>query len=238
VLAVSEEVKRFCIDQEHIDPGKISVVYNGVDFEQLAAGSGVNPFSTAEWAGAPHIVTCVANIRKIKGIDVLIRCAQRVCWELPGTVFLIAGSLYWSDYTEKMRALARELGVENNIKLLGFVEDPTPLLKMSNAFCMLSRSEGFSNALLEAMACGIPPVVTSVGGNSEAIKDGEDGFLVPSEDYQAAADRLLYLLRNPAKAALMGEAARTTAQTRFSAQTMIQQLVEVYREMMAEKKPR
>jgi len=237
VLAVSEEVKRFCIDQEHINPAKISVVYNGVDFEQLAAGSGINPFSTAEWANASHIVTCVANIRKIKGIDVLIRCAQRVCRELPGTVFLIAGSLYWSDYTEEMRALARELGVESNIKLLGFVEDPAPLLRMSSAFCMLSRSEGFSNALLEAMACGVPPVVTSVGGNPEAIKDGEDGFLVPSEDHQAAADRLLHLLRNPAKATLMGEAARTTAQMRFSAQTMIKQLVEVYREMMAERKP-
>ncbi|HET9280877.1 MAG TPA: glycosyltransferase family 4 protein, partial [Candidatus Angelobacter sp.] len=111
-------------------------------------------------------------------------------------------------------------------------------LRMSNAFCMLSRSEGFSNALLEAMACGIPPVVTSVGGNPEAIKDSEDGFLVPSEDHQAAADRLLYLLRNPANATLMGEAARTTAQTRFSAQTMIKQLIEVYREMMAERKPR
>ncbi|HKR95148.1 MAG TPA: glycosyltransferase, partial [Candidatus Angelobacter sp.] len=65
-----------------------------------------------------------------------------------------------------------------------------------------------------------------------------DGFLVSSEDHQSAAERLLYLLRNPAKAALMGEAARTTAQTRFSAQTMIQQLIKVYREMMAEKKPR
>lgn len=238
VLAVSEEVKRFCVDQEHFDPAKVSVVYNGVDFEQLTPAAGVNPFAGAEWAGAPHIVTCVANIRQIKGIDVLIRCAQRVCRELPGTVFLIAGSLYWSDYTEEMRALARELGVENNIKLLGFVEDPTPLLRMSNAFCMLSRSEGFSNALLEAMACGIPPVVTSVGGNPEALKDGEDGFLVPSEDDQAAADRLLFLLRNPAKATLMGEAARATAQTRFSAQTMIQQLVEVYRGMMAERQSR
>jgi glycosyltransferase involved in cell wall biosynthesis len=238
VLAVSEEVKRFCVDQEHIDPAKVSVVYNGVDFEQFTPGSGANPFAEAEWAGASHIVTCVANIRKIKGIDVLIRCAQRVCRELPGTVFLIAGSLYEQDCTEEMRALARSLGVENNIKLLDFVEDPTPLLRMSNAFCMLSRSEGFSNALLEAMACGIPSVITRVGGNPEAINDGENGFLVSSEDDQAAADRLLFLLRNPAKAALMGEAARTTVQTRFSSQTMIEQLIDIYRELMAERKPR
>jgi glycosyltransferase involved in cell wall biosynthesis len=238
VLAVSEEVKRFCVDQEHIDPAKVSVVYNGVDFEQFAPSSGVNPFAGAEWAGASHIVTCVANVRQIKGIDVLLRCAQRVCRELPGTVFLIAGSLYERDYTEEMRAMARDLGVENNIKMLGFVEDPTPLLRMSNAFCMLSRSEGFSNALLEAMACGIPSVVTRVGGNPEAINEGENGFLVPSEDDQAAADRLLFLLRNPAKAALMGEAARTAVQTQFSSQTMVDQLIDVYRKLMARRKPR
>lgn len=238
VLAVSEEVKRFCVDQENIDPAKVSVVYNGVDFEQFTPGRGANPFAEAEWAGAPHIVTCVANIRQIKGIDVLLRCAQRVCRELPGTVFLIAGSLYERDYTEEMRAMARSLGVENNIKLLGFVEDPTPLLRMSSAFCMLSRSEGFSNALLEAMACGIPSVVTRVGGNPEAINEGENGFLVSSEDDQAAADRLLFLLRNPAKAALMGEAARAVVQTRFSSQTMVEQLLDVYRELMARRKPR
>jgi glycosyltransferase involved in cell wall biosynthesis len=103
---------------------------------------------------------------------------------------------------------------------------------------MLSRSEGFSNALLEAMACGIPSVITRVGGNPEAINDGENGFLVSSEDDQAAADRLLFLLRNPAKAALMGEAARTAVQTRFSSQTMIEQLIDIYRELMAGRKPR
>jgi glycosyltransferase involved in cell wall biosynthesis len=61
---------------------------------------------------------------------------------------------------------------------------------------------------------------------------------VSSEDDQAAADRLLFLLRNPAKAALMGEAARTTVQTRFSSQTMIEQLIDIYRELMAGRKPR
>gem|GEM_PF-310763 len=238
VLAVSEEVKRLCIDQERIDPAKVSVVYNGVDLEQLAAGSTSNPFAGAEWAKASHVITCVANIRKIKGVDVLVRCAERVCREIPGTVFVIAGSLWERDYSQEIQDLIRSHGLENNIKLLGFVEDPTPLLRMSNAFCMLSRSEGFSNALLEAMACGVPSVVTSVGGNPEAIRDGENGFLVSTEDDQAAAERLLFLLRNPGQAALMGEAARATVQTRFSAQTMISQLLEVYRELMAQRKPR
>jgi glycosyltransferase involved in cell wall biosynthesis len=238
VLAVSEEVKRFCTDQDHIDPRKVSVVYNGVDLQQLAANASANSFAEADWAGASPIITCVANVRRIKGIDVLLRSAQRVCRELPGAMFLIAGSLYERDYSVEMQEMVRALGLEKNVRMLGFVEDPTPLLKMSNAFCLLSRSEGFCNALLEAMACGVPSVVTRVGGNPEAVTDGENGFLVPSEDDQAAADRLLFLLRSPGKAAQMGEAARVTAHTRFSAETMIKQLIAVYHEMMAERERR
>jgi glycosyltransferase involved in cell wall biosynthesis len=236
VLAVSEEVKRFCIDADHIDAQKISVVYNGVDLKQIASEDPQqSPFATAEWAGATHIITCVANVRKVKGIDVLIRTAQRVCRELPGALFLVAGSLYDCDYSKEVQEMIRSLGLEKNVKLLGFVRDPVPLLKMSTAFCLLSRSEGFCNALLEAMACGVPSVVTRVGGNPEAIHDGENGFLVPMGDDAAAADRLLFLLRNPERAVHMGEAGRTAAQTRFSAETMIQKLISLYRDLLSER---
>jgi glycosyltransferase involved in cell wall biosynthesis len=236
VLAVSEEVKRFCIDADRIDPQKISVVYNGVDLQHVTAGEAhKNPFSTAEWAGASHIVTCVANVRRIKGIDVLVRAAQRVCRELPDAVFLVAGSLYENDYAQEVQAMIRSMGLERNIKLLGFVADPVPLLKMSNAFCLLSRSEGFCNALLEAMACGVPSVVTSVGGNPEAIHDGENGFLVPVEDDAAAAARLLFLLRDRKRAVQIGETGRIAAQTRFSATTMIEKLVSLYRDLVEER---
>jgi len=127
------------------------------------------------------------------------------------------------------------MGLEKNVKLLGFVNDPVPLLKMSSAFCMLSRSEGFCNALLEAMACGVPSVVTRVGGNPEAIREGENGFMVPVEDDAAATERLLYLLRNPERAAQIGDSARTSAQTRFSAETMIKSLISLYRDLLAKR---
>lgn len=236
VLAVSEEVKRFCIDADHIDPQRISVVYNGVDLKHIAAeASKDNPFAGADWAGASHIITCVGNIRRVKGIDVLIKTAHRVCQALPNTVFVIAGSLYERDYSEEMQSMIRHLGLEKNVKLLGFVADPVPLLKMSDAFCLLSRSEGFCNALLEAMACGVPCVVTRVGGNPEAITDGENGFLVPVEDDAATAERLLTLLRDPEQRAKIGESGRQSVQTRFSADVMIQKLIEVYSGLLAER---
>ena len=82
VIAVSEEVKRFCVDQEGMDPAKVSVVYNGVDLPQLAADH-ENPFAGTEWAGAPQIITCVANVRRIKGIDLFVRCASRSAANFP-----------------------------------------------------------------------------------------------------------------------------------------------------------
>lgn len=233
VLAVSEEVKKFCIDAEQIDPGKISVVYNGVDLKRIAAEDrAANPYATADWAGASHIITCVANVRRVKGIDVLVRAAQRVCRELPDAVFLVAGSLYEREYSEEVQKMICSMGLEKNVRLLGFVGDPVPLLKMSDAFCLLSRSEGFCNALLEAMACGVPSVVTRVGGNPEAIREGENGFMVAVEDDAAAAERLLDLLRNPGRAAQIGESGRTSAQTQFSAQTMIERLISLYRHLL------
>jgi L-malate glycosyltransferase len=236
VLAVSEEVKRFCVDADRINPNKVSVVYNGVDLKHIAAKNSYgNPFADAEWAGASHIITSLANIRRVKGIDVVIRTAQRVCRELPNAVFVIAGSLYDRDYSEEIQGMIRSLSLEKNIKLLGFVGDPVPLLKMSDAFCLLSRSEGFSNALLEAMACGVPSVVTRVGGNPEAISDRENGFLVPVGDDGAAAEKLLALLRDPERAANIGENGRNSAQTRFSADVMIQRLIGVYRDLLAER---
>ncbi|HSK44053.1 MAG TPA: glycosyltransferase family 4 protein [Candidatus Binatia bacterium] len=236
VLAVSEEVKRFCIDSEGIDPKKISVVYNGVDLKHTATeDSDENPFAGEDWAGASHIIACLANIRHVKGIDVLIRTAQRVCRDLPNAVFVIAGSLYERDYAEEVQTMIRSLGLEKNVKLLGFVGDPVPLLKMSDAFCLLSRSEGFCNALLEAMACGVPSVVTRVGGNPEAITDGENGFLVPVEDDATAAERLLTLLRDPERGARIGENGRNSAQTRFSADVMIKKLIGVYRDLLTER---
>jgi glycosyltransferase involved in cell wall biosynthesis len=236
VLAVSEEVKRFCVDADRIDPRKISVVYNGVDLKHIAAeDSQDNPFAKADWAGASHIITCLANIRRVKGIDVLVRTAQRVCRELPDAVFLVAGSLYERDYSEEVQAMIRSIGLEKNVRLLGFIGDPVPLLKMSDAFCLLSRSEGFCNALLEAMACGVPSVVTRVGGNPEAINDGENGFLVPVENDEAAAERLLTLLRDPERGAQIGDRGRNSVLTRFSAEAMIQKLIGVYRDLLAER---
>ena len=238
VLAVSEEVKRFCIDQDHVAANRVSVIYNGVDLLQIGdSANEATPASYSEFAGK-QIVTCLANLRRVKGVDVFLRAAHLVCQELPETIFLIAGSLYEEDYSQEVLGLVESLGLKNNVKFLRFVENPVPLLKMSSVFCMLSRSEGFCNALLEAMACGVPSVVSRVGGNPEAIVEGESGFLVEVEDYQTAAEKMLFLLRNPDQAKQIGEAGRRAAFSRFSATAMINNLISLYSDLMSTRRRR
>ena len=229
VVAVSKEVGRLCIEEDRVAAEKVSVVYNGVDLD-LVDRCDDHPGAKRNLGldRASHIVTAVANIRRIKGLDVFIRAAAIVRSDFPSAAFVIAGSPNEPQYLAELKQLVADLGLQENVLFLGEVEDIFSLLKMSDAFCLLSRSEGFSNAVLEAMACRLPCVVTRVGGNAEAITDGHNGYLVPAEDPRSAADRLRLLLKSPEVAKRMGREARTTIESGFTTEHMIGQLTQCY----------
>src|SRR5262249_30250219 len=142
---------------------------------------------------APLIVT-VGNIRRVKGTDVLIQSAVRVVRDFPEAMFLVVGRQSEAEYFEELNAQIENLGIRDNIRFVGESSGVFPLLKACDVFVLPSRSEGFSNALIEAMACGLPCVATRVGGNPEAIEDGKNGYLVDSGDAEATAERILALL--------------------------------------------
>ena len=128
------------------------------------------------------------------------------------------------------------LGLARNFRFPGSREDVFAILRMSDAFCLPSRSEGFSNALIEAMAARLPCVVTNVGGNSEVVKQGETGFLVTSEDFQDLAARLTHLLDDPSLATEMGLRGEEVVHSRFTVQAMMGELVQVYQDLLEQKR--
>lgn len=229
VLTVSDQVRSFMIERDGLDPRKVVTLYSGVEMERFA-----KPCNTVELRSslglqkASHVVCTVGNIRQVKGLDVYIRAAAQVCRVFPRAVFLIVGYRDDEAHAKELERLVRELGLSENVRFLGGHEEVHPLLKLSDAFCLLSRSEGFSMALLEAMACGLPCVATRVGGNAEAIEEGRSGFLVEAEDAKAAAERILWLLRNSERSAKMGAAGRKVVERRFTVDVMVQNLVHVY----------
>ena len=182
VQAVSDAVGRACIARDGLDPRRVATVHNGVELERIGA---VEPFAglPVDFGFDPDgatVATAAGKIWPVKGIDVLIRAAAIVCREFPHTNFLVAGWL-GDDYAKRVQRQAESLGLSGNVKFIGRSPQIISILKACDIFCVPSRSEGLSNALLEAMACAVPSVATEVGGNPEVDVEGQTGFLVPSE---------------------------------------------------------
>ncbi len=236
VLTVSEEVRAFCMRQDRLAPEKVATLHNGIEIDKAATATDPAALrAQLKLTGASHIVCAVAHIRRVKGLDIFVQAAAKVCREFPRAVFLVIGANHEPEYFQELKRLTESLGLNDNIRFLGRWEEVFPLLKMSDVFCLPSRSEGFSNALVEAMACSLPCVATRVGGNAEALQDGQNGFLVEPEDASATADRILTLLRQPEWARQMGHAARQTVEEKFTQETMMKNLVGVYERLLAAK---
>lgn len=236
VQTVSNEVTRMCIEREGISPQKVFTIYNGVDLAKADFAKTSDFFQLRpELHCASHLVTTVANIRRVKGLASFIKAAALVRRSFPSVLFVIAGQTNEELYFQELQLLVKNLNLEHNVRFLGVVDDVFPLLKRTDVFCLLSRSEGFSNALLEAMACGLPCVATRVGGNPEAITDEENGYLVPYNDVALTANRIMTLLEAPEEAHRLGKQARKTVEARFTVAHMIEQLARFYEDLL---KPR
>ncbi|HTC92424.1 MAG TPA: glycosyltransferase [Terriglobales bacterium] len=236
VLAVSPQVKEFCIRQDRLDPEKVEVLFNGLEMEEVkkAAGREATRLKMGISQHTP-VITTVANIRKVKGIDVLVKAASLVCKKHRDALFLVIGRKSEEEYCRELDDLISAFGLGGNFKFLGSCEDVFSILKMSDVFCLPSRSEGFSNALIEAMACGLPCVATDVGGNREALKDGETGFIVASEDWATMAARVSSLLDERTHAASMGLKGQEIVYNKFTAEAMMAALTGIYRSLLAGK---
>ena len=233
VQAVSDQVRSFSISNDGLPPERVVTLRNGVDLQEVDAIKALPRSDSALGvAEASHLITTVGNIRPVKGTDVLVKTAALVCKEFPRAVFVVIGRANDSDYFRGLQEQTTSLGLSRNVRFLGLRSDVISILKASDVFFLPSRSEGLSNALLEAMACQLPCVVTDVGGNAEVVANGESGFLVASEDAQSAADRILGLLRDPVAARRMGESGRNIVEESFAAQAMVDRLVGLYDELL------
>lgn len=236
VHAVGEQVRALHIRQDALDPAKVVTVHNGVDLDEIDRARALSRPADLGLDDTDQLVACVANIRPIKGLDTLVRTASIVCRRMPRVRFLVAGGFGGAQdapYVQWLTELTRHLGVSENVKFAGVSKEVPSLLKASDVFYLPSRSEGLSNALLEAMACAVPCVVTDVGGNPELVTDELSGYLVPVDDAEAAAARIQMLLEDRPLAGRMGRAARRTVEESFSVETMVTRLIELYEGLLA-----
>ncbi len=229
VFAVSDRVRQHAIEVDGIAPERVETIYNGLDLRDFEA------FRDDTYTGQPFHITTIGNIRRVKGHDVLLRAAALVLKRFPDTRFTVAGEVLEPEYFGELNALMACEDLGAHVHLLGGVTGLAAHLRSADAFVLPSRSEGFSNVLIEAMAASLPVVATDVGGNAEAVDNGVSGWIVPAEDPAALAEALCNLLSDPARAREMGRAGRRLAEQRFTVRAMMLQTTRTYANLLKHK---
>jgi glycosyltransferase involved in cell wall biosynthesis len=186
-IANSEAVKRHFSKVDSIPSDKISVIYNGIDLERVPDPIEASPADS-------FVVGVVANCnREVKRIDDFIKAAAFIKKEEPGAQFVVVGDGRLRPDLEK---LSVNLGINESVNFVGRVSNPLDFISRFHVGVICSESEGFCNAIIEYMACGVPVVATSVGGNTEIVKNDVNGYLSNFGDIESISSSVLLILRN------------------------------------------
>lgn len=229
VTGNAPQVLDFTREVEGPQAAPMVMIPSGIDTDRFDP-SRVDPGARARLRGelgigeAPVVGTAI-TFRPRKGFRMLFEAMAELRRSVPGAVALIAGA---DEMPPEPAELARSLGLEGAIHLLGRRSDMPEVLSAFDAFVLPSESEGMSNAILEAMAMRLPVVVTAVGGAPEVVEEGTSGFLVDYPDSPAMASRLATLLGDPALAVRVGDAARRRVVEAYSAAGMVRQMEKLY----------
>jgi glycosyltransferase involved in cell wall biosynthesis len=226
VVVNCEAMRRHMVEEEGLPAGRIRLCYNGVDLTQFFPG----PKPDLEFLrGASLTIGTVAVLRPEKALEVLIEAFAKLRSLQSGLRLIIVGD---GPELGRLQARSRRLGLEGDCLFLPPTRDVPPLLRALDIFVLCSRSEAFSNALLEAMACGCCVVGTEVGGTPELIGRNERGLLCRPEDPDDLAAQLAALIQDePLRRRLGAEAARYARQN-LSIEAAARRMAEIYAEFL------
>ncbi|HWB32291.1 MAG TPA: glycosyltransferase family 4 protein [Acidobacteriaceae bacterium] len=227
IVAVSEEVRQRLLDAG-VRTEKIRIVRNGIDLRPF---QGVRA-SLREPGSSTPIVGLIGRLAWEKGVDVYLQAAALVLKEFPSAKFVVAGE---GPDRDKLEQQLDQLKIRGPVTMLGRRDDMPAVYASLNIMVSASRQEGLPMAILEGMASGAALVATTVGEVPTVVQDGRTGILVPPEDPAALATAILFLLREPAKRAAMGVAAKQLIRNEYSADRMTSDYLSIYDEAIAAK---
>lgn len=227
-VANSAAVRRDVLGEERVPPERVRVIYNGIDPALYAS----SPDAELRRALIPdhgeRVAIVVANFISYKGHRVFLDAWRRVLDVWPDAVALLVGD---GPTRLECQQLAASLGLGESVRFLGTRHDVPQLLSIAAIAVHPSFEEGFSNAILEAMAAGLPVIATAVGGSPEVIEEGVTGHLIPARDAGAIFDAISDLFRDHERARRMGEAGRCRVARRFSMDVTVREYESLYEEL-------
>jgi glycosyltransferase involved in cell wall biosynthesis len=231
VFAVSEDVRRTIryprwLPAMRMPP--VETLHHGIDLRSVAGW--VDRLGARTEFGIPPdtpVVGTVANFRTIKGHRYLVRAASTVLESVPDARFVLVGS---GPLEEAVKAQAAAAGLGDRMVFAGFRADAPRLMSMFDVFVLPSTHEGLPISLVEAMALGVAPIVTKVGGNVEVIEHGRQGLLVPPMAPEALARAIVSVLRDAPLRRRLGFGARERAR-RFDVRHSVWRTEQIYRKL-------
>ncbi|MDP6124451.1 MAG: glycosyltransferase, partial [Candidatus Latescibacteria bacterium] len=215
-------------------PSRNVVIPNGLDLTELDNQAKAR-FSrdSLRLPESAVVVAMVAGLNQYKNQPMLFRAAKRASAYLRSPLhILVVGD---GPRAAELKAVARETGMADCIHFLGHRTDVPAILGLCDIAVLASHTEGTPNAVMEAMGCRIPVVATDVGGVSEVVEDGSTGWLVPPDDDEAMAARIVGLAQSTEQCRRMGEAGRERIRQKFSMEAMVSSTVAVYESMIDRK---
>ena len=215
---------------------RLLAISNTVDVARFTpARPGEQSAARSQWhEGADHVVVIVGHLSDVKGYPAFLHAAARVLHTRPRTRFLAVGGETTSPgYAVKMQEMADSLDLGRSIEFLGWRQDVPEILRSADVMVLPSLAEGLPLSVLEAMASGLPVVASDVDGTPEAIIDGETGLLVPPNDPEAVAARIMQLLNDASLRARMGAAGRQRVERHFTLAQFVPQVENLYTELLA-----
>jgi len=230
-VAASNAIRDMLIG-DGIEAERIATVYEGIDLHRVQAEPAANIHAEFWLPTHAPVVGAVAALTQEKGHKYLIDAAALVVREVPDARFVILGE---GDVRPALERQIKELHLDKHVVLPGFRADVLSFIRSFDVFVMSSLFEGLGTSLLDAMALSRATVASDTGGIPEVVSHGETGLLVPPRDTRELAAAIVTLLNDAERRARMGRAGLERVQRLFSADTMIEGTLGVYRNLESKK---
>lgn len=233
VIAVSEEARLHYIAHSGIPPRKLVMIHNGIDLTQfqrlepdIARAAVRREFNLPDNS---ILLTTVAVLRPLKGIEYMIRALPAICAAYPTTCYLIAGD---GAYRDILMREAEQADVKERVIFAGRRADIPRILSASDIFVLPTLTEALPTVLAEAMACRLPIVASAVGGVPEMIRSGENGILIPPMQPAELSRACNALLADSDLRVRMGEEGWKLVNQKFNIDRQVLQLEQQYFELI------
>lgn len=229
VCISSSTMNGYSILEQKIFRRKMSVIYNGINLDDALRVSGSRFRKSYKIPKKTFILSYAARFHPIKNHKFLLNAFATLKLKIPNAVLVLAGR---GVLRRKSEEQARMLGISDSVIFTDYLtrSELYDLLKDTDIYVMTSISEGFSEALLQAMASELPSVLTDIPAFREAIDDGVEGFLIQEGDVMGYVRACKELLENKSLRLRMGHAARKRAEKLYN----IEKVVDIYEKIIEE----